>query len=41
LVAAKRCNRQYLGFELNTNYATIAKERLEAENNQIPLPLAW
>lgn len=41
LVAAKRCNRQYLGFELNTSYATIAKERLEAENNQIPLPLAW
>jgi site-specific DNA-methyltransferase (adenine-specific) len=41
LVAAKRCNRKYLGFEANQEYATIAEERLALEEKQMVLPLAW
>ena len=31
LVMAKRCNRQYIGYEINKEYCKIIEQRLEAE----------
>lgn len=38
-VAAKRCGRQFIGFELNENYCEIARQRLLALGAPPPVPV--